>query len=81
MEAINEDLIEVDEHMSDTESIYSTISLENSQDTNSEDEEYEFIEDITDQMNNFGPYLSELVENNCTHNWLHRQGRDSKPCF
>ena len=59
--------------MLDIESIYSIVSLEDNQDIDSEEEESEFIEEITNQIDNFTSYLSELVENDCNHNWIHRQ--------
>ena len=67
--------------MSDTENIYSIASIEDKEKNSDTTEESEFIDDITRQIENMTPYLSELVEIECTHNWEHMKGSDSNPCY
>ena len=87
---INQDLIEIDEYVSDTESIYSIVSinLTNKADSSDSDDDLSFIDNmasknleefrIREQFQIDGNYMN---TEECHHIWLENQGYDNRQCF
>lgn len=94
IEETQENLLSVDEYMSDTESIYSIISIvayDQDNDTSSDDEN-DLITDFGVERNYFdfdiGHFMNlecdkvipNLLNNECKHQWQLEKGLDRNPC-
>ena len=75
LECTNEELVEIDEEISDTETIYSIVSItEGKQNSDSENED--LINDLAElEFPN-----TELMDITCEHKWKKNRGLDSR-CF
>ena len=76
LECTNEELVEIDEEISDTEKIYSIVSItEGKQNSDSENED--LINDLAElEFPN-----TEFMDITCEHQWIKNRGFDSIRCF
>ena len=76
LEYINEELVEMDEEISDTKTIYSIVSIkERKENSDSENE------DLINDLEELEFVNTEFMDMTCEHKWKKNKGLDSIRCF
>ena len=76
LEYTNEELVEIDEEISDTETIYNIVSIKEEKENSDNDNE-----DLINELAELEFLGTEFMDITCEHKWKKNSGLDSIRCF